>query len=139
MAAKKSKKDMSPEAVLSRRGKRNKRKGRDFEKYLAERVAETFDLPVTDVWNSRSGRKECDIQLSAAAYEVFPYHIEAKNQRSLSVPAWLRQAEADAATVGSEGRPVEATPVVVFKQHGSSRAYAIIDFEVFLGLVKAGS
>lgn len=129
-------KDMSPAAVASRRGRRNKQKGRQFERAVAQVIMDFFGLPETDVLNSRSGKKEPDIHMSAAAYEQCPLHLEAKNSKTLSIPAWIRQAEADAASVGSEGRPYPATPVVVFKQHGDSQMYAVVDFKTLLAFVK---
>lgn len=115
----------------SRLGKRSKRKGRDFEKAVAERVAEWLGVPVEEVSGARSGKKECDIQLSTIAHHLFPYHIEAKNHKSLSVPDWLRQASSDAALSTRKPTP---EPVVVFKQHGDGEKWAIIRFEVFMEL-----
>lgn len=123
----------SPDPAASRRGRNNRKKGRAFEKEVAADIVKALDLHEKDVLNSRSGKTECDIHLSEEAYERFPYWIEAKNSKNLQVPAWLKQAQTDAAAaIKVDHRPFAPTPVVVFKQHGSSKKYAIIDFDAFL-------
>ncbi len=82
-----------------------------------------------DVVRTRSGQDDCDIGLSERAKAMFPYWLECKNQKTLSVPAWLQQvAEAQAR------RQDTRTPVIVFKQHRDSTPYAITPFKHFLRL-----
>lgn len=119
---------MADEAA-SRRGRRSKVKGKAFERSVAERIAMWLQLPTSDVWAARSGTKENDINLSAAARALWSYWVEAKNQKTLKIPEWIRQAEADAAQLGG-GR----TPVIIFKQHGDSKKYVVLDFETFMDL-----
>ena len=57
------------------------------------------------------------------------YVLEVKRQETLAVPAWLRQAAADAAVCDS-------VPVVVFRRSGE-RWHAIVPLEDFARLVSA--
>lgn len=121
-----TKKTTKKTVTKSQLARRSKQKGKQFEKSVAQAIAATFGLELSDVYNARSGKKEADIQLSAAAKDVFPFHVECKNHKTLAIPAWLRQAESDC--------PGDMYPALVFKQHGSSKKYAVIDFDLFLHL-----
>jgi hypothetical protein len=107
-----------------------KRKGRQFEYEIAERIAVALGLPREDVRPSIAGASGKDIQLSNRAIRAFPYWVECKNHKIVKIPAWVRQAE--------EGASKESTlqPVVVFKLHRGRKRYVVMELDHFLGLVK---
>jgi len=108
-----------------------KAKGRQFEKSVARLIAEMLDLPLEDVLASSAGASGIDIQLSDRAKKVYPYHTECKNQKKLSIPAWIRQAEEG---VDRAGDGLE--PIVVFKQHRNSKKYVVMSFTHLLMLLR---
>jgi hypothetical protein len=113
----------------SRLGRRSKQKGKAFEKAVAEAVAEWLGLPIEDVTRARSGKDECDIGLSREALEKFPYWIECKNHKTLSIPSWLKQANEAVKRLNTK-----QTPIIVFKQHGDGTMYVCLDFFTFMKL-----
>lgn len=118
----------------SKRGRRSKQKGKAFEKSVGQDIAKALGLRFgitadCDVTTTRSGQDDCDIGLSDRAFEKYPVWTECKNQKNITVPAWIQQvAEAQ------ERHNDDRTPVIVFKQHGSKKKYAIIPFEDLLQL-----
>ncbi len=104
-----------------------KQKGRMFEDAVAERVREWTGLDDDHIKRSRAAYSGEDLEMSRLAQSVLPFDFECKNQKTLSIPAWIRQVEKRTAKSGKDF-------VVVFKNHGSSRMFAVIDFDVFLEL-----
>jgi len=107
-----------------------KRKGRQFEYEIAERIAVALGLPKEDVRPSIAGASGMDIQLSNRAIKAFPYWVECKNHKTLKIPAWVRQAETGAS------KETTLQPVVVFKLHRGRKQYVVMELDHFLGLVK---
>ena len=105
-----------------------KRKGANFQKSTAKDIQKTIDLGEDDVYSCHGGKTEADVKLSAEAKRRYPYHTECKNQKTLRIPSWIRQSEADAAT-GME-------PTVVFKLPGGRKKYIILAFSHWLTLHK---
>lgn len=101
-------------------------KGKKNEKEIATRLAEIFGLDLEDFYSCRSGQKECDIQLSKAAKERFPFHVEAKHVNALNIWSAINQAE-------TEAKP-GFTPIVIFKRDRSKR-YVTIELEQFLNWI----
>jgi len=69
-----------------------------------------------------------DIVLSHEATKWIPFSFECKNQEKLAIWQHLEQAEGN-----SEGRD----PVLVIKRN-RSKVYAVIEFDLFLNLIKRG-
>jgi len=107
-----------------------KAKGKAFEKLVSGRVQEWLGLGPEDIIRTRSGDDDCDIGLSPAAKKIFPYWLECKHTNTLSIPAWLRQAEAAI----KRHNAYDQTPVIVFRQTGSRKLYAVVEFEHFMDL-----
>lgn len=116
-----------------RLGRRSKAKGKLLEKRVAERISDWIGLPTSDIVRARSGVDEADIGLSLEATKRFPYTVECKNHKTLAIPAWLRQMDEYAARARKRGES-PGPGVLVFKQHGAGKLYAVIDFELFLEL-----
>jgi hypothetical protein len=101
-----------------------KRKGKNFEKLVAERIREAIKLGERDVAASRGGCTEPDIYLSEEAAKRYPYHTECKNQKTLRIPGWVKQS--------TNETPKGQTPTVVFKLHGSGQLYILLPFDEWL-------
>lgn len=109
-------------------GKGRQRKGKKFQKEVAADIRRILGFSETDCWSNHGGKTEPDIQLSDQAKCFFPYHLECKDHRKLQMPAWLRQAEEEAAP--------RMTPTVVFKIHNKSKKWIVLPLEDFLCLGK---
>lgn len=120
--------------IRSKRARNAKNKGKGWEREVAQKIAASIDLPLEDVVNARSGKKECDIQLSTEARRRFPYWIECKNERGARVPAWIRQMEGDLKLARRSGKAYR-TGMVVFKQHGDRTPYALVRFDHLLAIL----
>lgn len=123
--------------TLSKRARNAKAKGKAWEREIAAQIAEAISLPIEDVYNARSGKKECDIQLSTEARNRFPHHVECKNHKTLAIPQWIRQMENDIKVLQKAGTP-HGVGIVVFKQHGDRTPYAVVRFDHLLRLLTKG-
>jgi len=108
-------------------------KGKRFEKLLAKEIeAEGLGLARRE-GGSGSGKKKGDIAAN------LPFLIEAKNQRTIKVQEWIRQAKSQA-EIGNYDSQKWA---LVFRDPSSPEAnpeiYAVIDFWQFLKLMKKDS
>ena len=124
---KKRKKGMSPSKC--------RKKGYEFACEVAERLkAFAPDLPPGDIYAELPFKPGTDIILGKAALEIYPLAIECKFQKTVSIHAWIRQAE----TKRSEG----IYPVVCFRraQSGTKKAnikiQVCLDLEDFLKLIR---
>jgi len=108
-------------------------KGKRFEKLIAKEIeAEGLGLARRED-GSGSGKKKGDIAAN------LPFLIEAKNQKTIKIQEWIRQAKSQAemgnwsadkwALVFRDPRSPEANPKI----------YAVIDFWEFLKLLKKDS
>lgn len=115
-------------------GKRSKTKGSNFERDTAKKFKKAYDAELVRTPQSGGFAKKSakaddfrgdivpadeDIELSL--------HIECKNSKTWSLPAWFKQAQSDC--------PKGKIPVVVFHQHGTSNDYIALSLEDFFKLV----
>ena len=91
-----------------------KQKGRRLQQRVRDAILEAFpSLHPDDVRSTSMGASGADLQLSRAAFAVFPYRPEIKNVESLNI--W--KALAQAAAHGLRDTPPSA-PLVVFSRNG---------------------
>lgn len=118
---KKLEKEAKPISVRSR-----KAKGRDLQKYVAQRISDMTGIPCgkDELIESREmGQSGKDIKLIGPAKDVFEFDIECKNVESFSIYKTMEQAIANT----DEGR----SWLIVWKKNGI-KPVAILDFEKFL-------
>lgn len=118
-----------------KQGKRAKRKGGQFERDIAKIFQKRYGVELKRTPQSGGFAKKSD---KADDYrgditivdtkKVLRLHIECKNQKQWSLPAWLRQAEEDC--------PEDRTPIVIFHQHNTSKNYVCLELDDFLSLVE---
>lgn len=115
--------------AASRRSRTSRARGRGFEKSVATDIREALGAHPEDVKRTPAAIGGKDIVLHHALRPRFPYSVEAKNCKTLQVPAWIAQSEAAAS---KEGAGLE--PIVVFKLPQNSKKYVIVEFDHFLKL-----
>lgn len=100
-------------------------KGKRFQHIIARMISIATGLPLEEIYSCHGGKKERDIQQSDRAKEVFPLHVECKNQRSLApIARWIKQASDDAKLEN-----LGLAPAVIFKIHGNTTPYIILELE----------
>lgn len=118
----------------SRRGKRSKAKGNQFERDVAKKFKDYYEeelvrTPQSGGFAKRSARAG-DFRGDIVPVDEnidLAVHIECKNAKTWSLPAWFKQA--------SEDCPEGKAPVVVFHQHGTSNDFIALKLEDFFKLV----
>ena len=87
-----------------------KSKGKGFQNSLRDDLIEYLGISPDDILSTAMGQGGCDLYLSPAARERFPFGVEAKRCESLAIPAWWKQCETNASKVG-------LVPLLVFKRN----------------------
>ena len=115
-------------------GKRSKTKGANFERDVAKKFKKAYDADLVRTPQSggfaKKSAKADDFRgdIVPADEEIeLSLHIECKNAKTWSLPAWFKQAQEDC--------PKGKYPVVVFHQHGTSKDYIALSLEDFFKLV----
>lgn len=97
-------------------------KGRRLQQYVRDKLLELAPhLGQRDVTSTSMGAGGIDVKLSEAAYKVYPWDIECKNQEALNIWKAMEQA-------AEHG---EGLPTLVFKRNRSG-VYICFPFEAFL-------
>ena len=112
------------------RGRRSKSKGKLFEKTVAAKQAALMGVNPEDVTRTRSGTSDADVALHYSIRQRFPYLMELKNHKTISVHDWLRQVKKAAQRPENAG----LTPIVIFKQHGDGQEFVIVSYDHFMEL-----
>jgi Holliday junction resolvase len=119
----------------SKLGRRSKTKGANYERKIAKRFEEWTGVEWVRVPMSGGFHKNKQTAddfrgdiVPASRQRRSRIHIEAKDQKTWSLPSWLRQAQADTAQNGR-------IPLVVFHRHGTSEDYICLKLEDFCTLV----
>jgi hypothetical protein len=105
-----------------------KNKGKRLQNEIVDMILEKYtDLTSDDVKSTLSGESGVDVQLSTIAKKLFPYSIEAKNQETTKIWAWLEQAEKNC-------KP-NTEPILIFRRN-RSKTYVTLNIETFFKLLK---
>lgn len=115
-------------------GKRSKSKGNSFERDVAKKFKAQYNEELTRTPQSGGFAKKSskadefrgDIVSIDENVELV-LHIECKNAKSWSLPAWIAQAESDC--------PKGRVPCVIFHKHGTSKNYIALSLEDFFKIV----
>lgn len=129
--------EASLESVKEQRkklGKRSKTKGSNFERDVAKKFKAQYNEELTRTPQSGGFAKKSskadefrgDIVSLDENVELV-LHIECKNAKTWSLPAWFTQAESDC--------PKGRVPCVIFHKHGTSKDYIALSLEDFFKLV----
>lgn len=115
-------------------GKRSKAKGSNYERDVAKKFKAQYDEELTRTPQSGGFAKKSskadefrgDIVSLDENVELV-LHIECKNAKSWSLPAWITQSESDC--------PKGKVPCVIFHKHGTSKDYIALSLEDFFKIV----
>ena len=118
----------------SQLGKRSKNKGSSYERTVAKKFKSRFGVDLVRTPQSGGFAKK-SVKADEFRGDIVPadkgvtllLHVECKNTKTWSLPAWIKQAEDDC--------PKDKTPVIVFHQHNSSRDFIALSLEDFFKLV----
>ena len=115
-------------------GKRSKSKGSNFEREVAKKFKQHYNEELTRTPQSggfaKKSTKADEFRGDIVALDDgidLVLHIECKNAKSWSLPAWFNQAESDA--------PKGKVPCVIFHKHGTSKDYIALSLEDFFRIV----
>lgn len=86
-----------------------KAKGRRFQQAVRQDLIDCLGIDPGDILSTAMGQSGCDLYLSPAARERFPFGVECKAQETISLPAWWRQCTANAEAEG-------LAPLLILKQ-----------------------
>lgn len=124
---------MNSKEELSRRGRTSRNKGANYERQVAKMFSDYCDIqlartPMSGGFQKQGSSKDFKGDLvSIEEGKDLILSVEVKNQKTWSLPAWLRQSEEEA--------PEGKIPCVVFHQHNTSNNYIALPLEEFLALV----
>ncbi len=113
----------------------SKRKGSTYERLIAKKFEDAYGIPFCRTPQSGGFHWKGDItpqkDLDRSQWQ---WSVECKNNKNLSVKAWIEQAKADAEyTSHKEERPI--MPIVVFHMYKTSEDYVVITLDDFLELI----
>ena len=103
-----------------------KAKGRNLQKWVVNKLIETFDIHPEDIKSCSMGAGGEDVVMARAAREKFPFSVECKNVEKLNV--WDAYEQAKANSSGYE-------PIVVMKKN-HKKPLVVLDAEHFISIVK---
>ena len=103
-----------------------KAKGRNLQKWVVNKLIETFDIHPEDIKSCSMGAGGEDVVMARAAREKFPFSVECKNVEKLNV--WDAYEQAKANSSGYE-------PIVVMKKN-HKKPLVVLDAEHFIELIK---
>ena len=105
-----------------------KAKGRRFQQAVRQDLIDHLGVPEGDVLSTAMGQSGCDLYLSPAARERFPFGVECKAQEAIALPAWWRQCTRNAEAEG-------LAPLLVLKQ-SRREPLAVLRWEDLLALLQ---
>ena len=105
-----------------------KAKGRRLQQAVRQDLIEHLGIDPGDILSTGMGQGGCDLYLSPAGRERFPFGVECKARETISLPAWWKQCEANASKVG-------LVPLLVFKRN-REEPLAVLRWEDLLALLR---
>lgn len=101
-----------------------KAKGRTLQKWLQEKLLENFpSLSERDVKSTPMGTQGEDIQLSEAAFKLFPFYVEAKSREKIAIYKFYEQSKTD-------------HDVLLVIKENRKKPLAVVDAELFIRIIK---
>ena len=104
-----------------------KAKGRRLQQAVRQDLVDRLGIDPGDILSTGMGQSGCDLYLSPAARERFPFAVECKAQEAIALPAWWRQCTRNAEAEG-------LAPLLILKQ-SRREALAVLRWEDLLALL----
>ena len=105
-----------------------KAKGRRLQQAVRQDLVDHLGIDPGDILSTAMGQSGCDLYLSPAARDRFPYGVECKHQEAIALPAWWRQCTANAEAEG-------LVPLLVFRRNRED-ALAVLRWSDLLALLQ---
>ncbi len=86
-----------------------KAKGRRLQQAVRQDLVDRLGIDPDDILSTAMGQSGCDLYLSPAARDRFPYGVECKAQERIALPEWWQQCTANAEAEG-------LAPLLILKQ-----------------------
>ena len=103
-----------------------KAKGRNLQKWVVQKLIETFDIHPEDIKSCSMGAGGEDVVMARAAREKFPFSVECKNVEKLNVWDAYEQAKANCNNY---------EPIVIMKKN-HKKPLVVLDAEHFIEMVQ---
>ena len=108
--------------------KSRKQKGKAFQNRVRQDLVDRLGIDPGDILSTAMGQSGCDLYLSPAARERFPFGVECKAQERIALPEWWQQCARNAEAEG-------LTPLLVLKQ-SRREALAVLRWTDLLALLR---
>ena len=105
-----------------------KAKGRRLQQAVRQDLIDCLGIDPGDILSTAMGQSGCDLYLSPAARERFPFGVECKAQERIALPEWWKQCETNASKVG-------LVPLLVFKRN-REEPLAVLRWSDLLALLR---
>ena len=105
-----------------------KAKGRRFQQAIRDDLIRDLGIDPGDILSTAMGQSGCDLYLSPAARDRFPYGVECKHQEAIALPAWWRQCTANAEKEG-------LTPLLLIKRN-REEPLAVLQWSDLIRLIR---
>ena len=105
-----------------------KAKGRRLQQAVRQDLVDRLGIDPGDVQSTAMGQSGCDLYLSPAARERFPFGVECKAQEAIALPAWWRQCTANAEKEG-------LTPLLLIKRN-REEPLAVLQWSDLIRLIR---
>ena len=105
-----------------------KAKGRRFQQAVRDDLIRDLGIDPGDILSTAMGQSGCDLYLSPAARERFPFAVECKAQERIALPEWWQQCTRNADKVG-------LTPLLLIKR-SREEPLAVLRWEDLLSLLR---
>lgn len=107
-----------------------KAKGRRLQQAVRQDLVDCLGIDPGDILSTAMGQGGCDLYLSPAARERFPFGVECKAQERIALPEWWQQCTRNAAAE-------ELAPLLVLKQ-SRREPLAVLRWEDLLEILAGG-
>ena len=105
-----------------------KAKGRRLQQAVRQDLVDRLGIDPGDVQSTAMGQSGCDLYLSPAARERFPFGVECKAQEAIALPAWWRQCTRNAEKEG-------LTPLLLIKRN-REEPLAVLQWSDLIRLIR---
>ena len=116
------------ESVTANTPASRKAKGRRLQQAVRQDLVDHLGIDPGDILSTAMGQGGCDLYLSPAARERFPFGVECKRQERLEIPAWWEQCTRNA-------KAANLTPLLIFRKNRGD-ALAVLKWEDLLALLE---
>ena len=105
-----------------------KAKGRRLQQAVRQDLVDRLGIDPGDILSTAMGQSGCDLYLSPAARERFPFGVECKAQERIALPEWWEQCTRNAEKEG-------LTPLLLIKRN-REEPLAVLQWSDLIRLIR---